>query len=163
MNDSIETLPPKNDSRVVILGLYSVLILSLIGQIIPVIAIQIGCALLLLILLAVAGHLRRKNQNGDVHDHAVYLIRTIWIWSFILMLGLGVTGYYASTLYTYDDFLMIAQSLAAGETDTKEVQKFGMLGLAATIPSLLYIGFRLSRGIWHTLRGTRLPHPKTMI
>ena len=163
MNDTPATENnSENNGKAIILGLYAGLVLALIGQIVPVMTLQLGGALLLLVLLACAGHLRKKYPPGtNINTHAVYFIRTIWAWSFILMICLGLAGYYASTLYSYDEFLTIAQTLAAGDTSGDEVRKFGMLGLVATLPSLAYLAYRLGRGLYHALRGTNLPHPKT--
>lgn len=159
-----QTTPHSNNDKTIILGLYAALVFALIGQIVPVIALQLGCAILLLVILAAAGHLRKKYQPDTlIHGHAVYFIRTIWIWSFILMLCLGAAGYYASTLYNYEEFLTIAQTLAAGDTSGDDVRRFGILGLSATIPSALYLIYRLGRGLWHAIRSTPLSNPKTLI
>ena len=61
MNDIAENPPPRDRDQPIILGLYGVFILSLIGQIVPVMSLQLTCAFLLLVLLAVAGYLRKKS------------------------------------------------------------------------------------------------------
>lgn len=158
--EKIEDPSDDTHNKAIIIGLYVLFVLSVIGQIAPAMSIQIGSALMVLVILAVAGHYRKKNASGLLHDHAVYFIRTIWVWSFILMICFGVAGFYASTTYSYDEFLSIAQTLAAGHTDDPQARQFGLLGLASTIPSLIYLSYRLGRGLWYILRDTPLPNPK---
>lgn len=146
------------------LMLYAGIIGSILAQFVPVSAIQGLGALGILAILFITGHLRRRSKaDSMIHSHATYLGRTIWIWSFILLISLVVAGYHASTQYSLSEFTEITRALAAHDIDDPAVREFIKIGLYAALPGVIYLVMRLARGIAAIARGNGIQNPRRLL
>lgn len=134
--------------RFKIINLYSLMLLTLACQCIPVDVVQIF-SLLMLFILITANRFVRQEQEKDsfLYQHSFFISRTLWMASIILTIGAVLAGFYLADHFGLQGLLNIGQSLAHGKTDTPEAQRILWSVVAGIVPGLIYLIQRAIRGL----------------
>lgn len=155
-------------------GLYVTLGLCVLMTCTPVMALQNFAGLLSLILLITAYILRYKSDKESLESHhATYIIRTIWVWSAFVILGMIGAGMMISQngdMSAIDDLINSANNgfipdedgveqtvNAYFETNYALILKTTLMWLA---PAQIYAIWRITRGLPRAMKGERLPNEK---
>lgn len=154
--------------------LYASFTAAIILLFIPLMSTQILGALLLLVALIWAYIMRGKDGIESLSgNHAAYIIRTIWIWGFFLSIGviIAVPWFYSIADHSaVENFMSQAANghLAATETVNDVMAEYMRTNLSPLImvsaitigPSVIYIIYRLARGLSRALKGYRVANTK---
>ena len=144
--------------------LYAIAIASILMQFAPVMPLQIFSMLLLLGLFATLPFYRRSVDPASGHySHVTWVNRSLWIWSFILILGMIAAAVLIATTFQHSDFLNVMNDLASMNTNTPMVRKFIWISSSAVAPSFFYLGWRLFKGLRTALRGLPVDNPKSLL
>lgn len=153
-----------NRDRKNALSIYIVTMGGLLLQIVPSMQAQLVSLIILGGLLIGLPILRRHAPEGSfVAQHSRYLFRTLWIWSIILTLGMAIAGYLISRDFTYAEVLEIITHLANMDTSDPGARRFMNVAAAATAPAMLYLFWRLGRGVVLILKDCPMKNPKTLL
>ena len=160
-----------------IIALYAAFGLCVITTSIPNMSVQ-NYAMLLTLVVLIAGYLLRKKSSEDSLEshHATFVIRTIWIWSAVLVFGMMGAGW---MVYEHGDASAIttmANSIMEGATPTEDdmnqaaetyfdtnydlIFKSMLQWLA---PAQLYAVWRIARGLSRALKGYRVQNLRSWI
>lgn len=158
-------------------SLYIILILSTVLSFVPLAVAQIASISLIVAVLVMAYLYRaRDNEDGLLYNHMTYLIRTIWIGSTFLSLGVIAAGIY---MYLQGDHSLIhdAANQIAGGTMLSEQALIGLtkdymsanknvliLGTGVFVgPAILYFIYRIANGYSRAAKGYRIANPKSWL
>lgn len=148
------------------LHLYIVFIISLICNVIPSTAIQFFGALLFIVALIAAYFYRAKhNKNTLVYTHMHFLIKTVWISSLFLAIGILAAVILAdhSLIHQTTDQVMNGMFLDEARLHSilADYTKTNLMIFILTLsPSLLYFLYRLVKGIMAVQDNKLMPNPK---
>lgn len=154
--------------------LYAAFAASIILLFIPLISTQLIGSLLILIALIWAYIIRSKAEHESLaHNHAAYIIRTIWIWGLFLTIGIIIAVPWLYSIADHSAIQNFMNSAATGtipESDAMNdvLGRFMRDNLSAFImvcgitigPSILYIIFRLAKGLSRALKGYRIANAR---
>lgn len=153
-----------NRDRKNALSIYIVMLGGLMLQTVPSMQAQMISLIILGGLLVGLPVLhRRAAAESFVAQHSRYLFRTLWLWSIILTLGMAIAGYVISRDFTYDEVLNIAARLAEMDTSDLGARRFMNVAAAATAPAMLYLFWRLGRGVFLIVKDRPMKNPKTLL
>lgn len=149
--------------------LYGALCAAVILQFVPLVVSQIIGTVFLSVVLIWAYVARRGAETESLrHNHATYIIRTIWLWSLLFAIGLVAFAiWFVSFMWAPLENVMLG-----GETDTQalmqslvneNMRQFSVMGMATLGPSILYIAYRIGKGLTRALKGYRLANPKAVL
>jgi len=154
-----------------ITNIYALLAVSLIMSFVPMMTAAVLAFAMFMAVLIGAYMFRKKAEAGSLtHDHMSYIIRTIWITGFFGIFSLAAAAIYVLQNYMPDALQPCAEAmLNAGEnasyaivadcmpefiSDNKMVFLNGTLIGAA--PIVIYIGYRLAKGLNRAVKGHRI-------
>jgi uncharacterized membrane protein len=144
------------------LALYALFIIALILQVMPFLAVQIFSLLLLGLTIVVITILKSGSiKDGLLHNHATYLARSFWIWSFLMSTGGLVASYLIYQQHSQQEWINIAHDLLENETDSVHYKVMARYFIASLAPGMIYLTYRLVRGLRRALHGYRLAKPKS--
>ncbi|MCK6418019.1 MAG: hypothetical protein L6Q57_03655 [Alphaproteobacteria bacterium] len=172
-----------SDERNTILYLYGFFGLAVLSSVIPHTLAAVISIVLILLILPLAYHLRRKaDAESLLANHATFIICTIWVGSFVAVAGL-LAG--STVLLLYIDHNPLYPCLSGimdghpvpmdgpglhalfspclGDYLSKNGTIFAISGLLAIVPPLAYVGVRYVRGLSRAAKGHRLAHPQAWI
>ena len=155
--------------------IYMALILSIVLQFVPVLAVQLFGAVLLLVVMAAAYVVRGpKDRDSLSTNHMTYLIGTIWIGSLFLSIGMGIATAWFLEAGNHTLFHQMIDGMMEGAVipeDMIEARFIDYLkdnmallvkiGLATVMPSLIYIAYRIWKGLSRAVKGYRIARPKS--
>ena len=160
-----------------IIGVYGLLLASIICGFVPMIIFAVFAAIFFSLALFVAGQKRRKSYiDNDIllTSHMTYIIRTVWISSFIGLITVTIASIYV--LKTYDpgpvsiclnDMMTGAatQDLEACFTNFAHANMgiFIRGTIIAAVPLVLYLALRLVHGIKDACAKKPIANPKTWL
>ena len=162
------------EQKNIINALYAMIMASTILSFIPVIAAQLGALVLfLMVLIAAYVYKSKDDEDGLLHNHMTYLIRTIWIGSTFLVLAMIVASFWIAGQSDNTALQSIVDQLGAGqmlneETITAAMKNYisdnqGLLlrvTLATIGPAMIYFVYRIANGFSRAWRGYRIAKPK---
>jgi|GEM_PF-5872703 uncharacterized membrane protein len=155
--------PEKRDpEQTKTLALYGVFIVALILQVMPSLTLQVLSLLLLFFAIVIITVFKNSAvQDGLLHNHATYLARSFWIWSFLMTIGAMIASFLIYKQHTPQEWMGIAQDLLENETDSVYYKSMAIYFIASLAPGLLYLAYRLAKGLHRALHGYRLAKPKS--
>lgn len=136
-----------------VLGVYITFILALISNFIPSTMIQAFGGILFFVVLCTAYFIRWKNKTVSFkNNHMTYLIRTFWIGSLILGIGMAlsllladhsiinntVEGMMNGISFSQEELTIIMRNYAF-----KNIVVFGL----TLLPSIIYLTYRTVKGM----------------
>lgn len=166
-----------------ILNMYGLFGASIILSVIPSSLAIVLSAVFFLILLVMAYQMRRKAEVESLqHNHATYVIRSIWIVALFSLITMLIASLYMLPGINYEPFLpcsnaLAGQGLAALESmSTMEMYSFiepcvdNFIGtnynlfvistLIAGLPLIIYMSYRFAIGLSRATKGHRIGNPK---
>lgn len=165
MNEPLSPNPedtPKNSDDKKTALLYAAAVIALIFQFMPQPALLLTSIILLFVFgIAVKVYSSNSRDGTLIHNHAIYLSKTIKIWSFFLFVSLVGAGLYVRTEYDFMQLVEIAGSFAEGKIETDEARRFAYIGVAAMAPSTIYLLYRIGKGLFFALRAEKLAKPRS--
>lgn len=155
--------PDKRDpDQIKTLALYATFIIALVLQLFPMMILQILSIVLLLGAVMVIGALRRDSASDSLlSNHATYLSRSFWMWSFMMSIGGAIGGYLLFTQHDFNSLMNIARDLSENQEKSEAFKMMSMYALASFGPGLLYLAYRIAKGLHRALHGYRLAKPKS--
>lgn len=124
-------------------------------------AIQLLSVALLAALGMVIGFCRRESEPGSLlQNHATYLSRSLWMWGFLLFLGVAGAGIYISKHATLATIQQMSQDLLAHNMNTPAVRSMLVPSAYGLVPSTAYIAVRFFTGLARAVGGYRVKNPK---
>lgn len=155
------------------IGMYMMFSAGIIFQFIPMISAQLFGLICIFVALIGAYLYKAKSQIGSLtYNHMTYLIGTIWVSSFLLLIGviiaviwvyqLGdhsvilnvVTGARNGVMFTTDELQIVMQNYIAMNMKLLLTATGSTLG-----PGLIYIIYRVTNGTRLCVRGERFDKP----
>lgn len=152
---------------------YGAFAASVLSNFIPLAIVQIfGLCLLLAILIGAYVYKARSKLDSLAYNHMTYLIGTIWISSFFLVIGLAVATYW---VYAQGNHALIQQVVAGMNSGAmytpadlqnvlsgyiKDNFKLLITATLSTIgPCVIYIVYRTTHGLARASKGYRIAKP----
>jgi uncharacterized membrane protein len=149
-----------------VLGLYVAFLGALFSNFIPLVAIQMLGGILFLITIIAIYIIRWKNKNASFkHNHMDYLIKTFWVGTLVLLIGIVLSVFFADHTPIYN----VVEGIKNGLVFTKEELDIVMINYAkdnilifglCLSPSLLYLFYRINRGIIETINYNKIENLK---
>ncbi len=136
-----------------ILSLYVGIFISIILNFVPVYSVQVfGFVFFFASLISCYIYRSRSKENSLQHSHAVYLIKTIWIFSLFLFIGIIAAGLLADNSSIHAIIDQASNGIMPNERAMEEVlinyMKNNMLVFMVTIgSSFIYAFYRLYKGM----------------
>jgi uncharacterized membrane protein len=164
-----------------IMAVYMILCLMVIFGFVPNFLFAVLVLLTFSILLPIAGHIRRKAAPASLTaNHMTWIIRTVWIGTLLaavtLLAGTGyvLSVYDPSPLQSCVDRLTIA--VQAGNEPGADLfnpcmasfmkvnqRTFLIAGVGAGLPVLLFMLWRVTKGIVHARRSERIENAESWL
>lgn len=159
-------------------NVYGALSASIFAQFIPNVTAQLFGICLFCMVLPAAYVIRRlsKEPDGLVKNHMTFIIRTIWLSSFALTIGTTIGSAfiynYGDNTVIYEFFDRIRTGSLIGLYDLEGVIKMYMIRNKSLIvstaifslgPCVIYIAFRLARGLSRAMKGHRIGNPNAWL
>lgn len=174
---------PQDPHRATVLNLYAALAVSLILSMMPhgIIAVL---SLFFMIGVLVAAYIVRSKVEPETlaENHATYIIRTIWIGSFLALITTTIGGVIMLSGINYEPFMPCADRLAAQGMEiaanasyiqvwelaspcfdtfiNANLSTLMMAGAITILPILIYFAVRFVRGLSRAIKGYRLAKPR---
>lgn len=151
------------------LTIYSGFLLAIIFNFIPVTFVQTFGAFIFLGLIIAAYIMRSQAEKESfMYSHMSYLIKTFWISSLILLIGIIESYIFAdhSIIYTTVNGVKNGSMLSETEINALLIEyiQANRLVFALTLgPSLLYLIYRTIKGIMLASKNTSIPNPKNWL
>ena len=165
-------------NRTAILGFYAVLSLVVIFTGLPNFSLQNIGYTLVTIALIVAYIARARWPRGDSFEenHSTYIIRTIWMYSFLFTIGAMVASWIVWQNGNRTALDELAESLVSGAQPTEETMDTAMkkylsdnmdmmlrVSRVWVCPSQLYLVWRILQGGGRAFKNYRVANPKSWI
>jgi len=169
-----------------ILNLYAVFGVSLILSVLPNIAAAILSLVFFVGVLIAAYAIRKKNEEHSLgENHATYIIRTLWISAFISLITTAIATGYMMNGIDYSTFEPCANTLA--NKGVAWMESAGTMAVYAVIepcvesfigfnktllmnsviiaggPIIIYMAYRMVKGLSRAMRGYRISSPKSWL
>lgn len=166
----------KERSRV--LQLYGAFTAALVLSLLPFISAAIVSLVLFIGLLIATGIVRRRAAPDSLaENHAIYLIRTIWVGGLVALISLALGSAYMLSMIDNTALQPCIESFMQNPGNDLMAMKllfepcfdsymsgnfltFAISGVLAAGPILLYFAVRLVRGLMRAKDGYRLANPR---
>jgi len=167
-------------------NLYALFGVSLVLCVLPYVSAAVLC-LVFFTWLLIAGYIIRgkADEHSLTHNHATYIIRSLWIGALISLITTCAASFYMFGSLDYGTFQPCADTLVgmgAGAVETMGFQEFYTLaqpciddfitfnkntlmvavGIGAA-PPLIYLAYRFIKGVSRATKGYRLADPKAWL
>ena len=156
-----------NKQQNTLASLYAVLFVLTAASLMPYPNVAVLGTILFLFVFIALYVFKAKAEEGDLlHNHTTYLIRSIWISSLLLILGI------AFFFFAGDHFVMtqmmedVAQTAAMPTEEDLHLlsqqylqDNISILTLSFA-PGLIYFLYRLCKGAARAVKGYRIQNPK---
>jgi uncharacterized membrane protein len=148
---------------------------------VPSPAFVIVALILFCIVPPLAGRIRRHaNPESLVANHMTYLIRTVWIFTLLALVTVIAATIYVLSVYDpgplQSCIATITAATQAGQNPDPQMLEpcignfalankttFAIGGLVAGLPAVLYLVYRLARGISRAQKGYRIDNVKNWL
>ncbi len=155
------------------IGLYFLLISSIIANFVPIAALQmLGLVLGLVMIIAAYVYRMRASLNSLSYSHSSFLITTFWVGSFLLLIGLIIAVIWVYLQGNHAAIYNMMDSLHKGvvinEYDTRLILEtyiqanmpILILSAFCTLsPGIAYFVYRLGAGLLRVLKGEHMSYP----
>lgn len=147
-------------------SMYALYIISIIMNLLPIFSIA-TLGMFIFLVTFIANYIlkfKADNQSAD-HGHYTYMAKTIWIFSFLVLIGL-VLSYFIGDHTIVNNMIQSAQN---GIMYTSEQ----MMGMTADyikdnallfggyfLPVIFYLIYRMGRGLYESMTGQVIDNPK---
>lgn len=155
-----------------IMQFYAAFAAAVVFNFVPLAVAQLfGVCLILAVMIGAYIYRARAKLDSLAYNHMTYLIGTIWVSSFMLVIGLAVATYW---VYAQGDHSLIEPFIAdmsSGTVDAARLEsamhdyiranmKLLITATLATMaPGVLYLVYRTAVGITRAGRGYRIAKP----
>lgn len=154
-----------------LLQLYSIFAAGLFLQFVPDAFLGIMSACLLCTVLIASYVFRYKSQGQDLqHNHTTYIIRTFWIGSLYLLIGILAASVLVYPQIDHTPVTQAVDEVMAGNTNintnaimmnlfwaNKNLLLF--IGIPLIAPGILFFIYRCVYGTSRVIKGYRVPNP----
>jgi len=164
LTPSIEEAPNKDPAYQKVLALYLGFIFVVLFQFPLAPMIQVASVILLFVLVSCIGFIRKESEKDSyIYNHATFLSRTLWMWSFMLTISVILAGVYISdsVQLSLEDVQSLTQDVMNNNLDTPIIHRLLPFALLTMAPSTLYIFWRYIVGLIHAIRGNFMKRPKS--
>ncbi len=169
-----------------ILNLYSVFGVSLILSVLPYASAAVLSLVFFLGVLIAAYAIRKKTEEHSLSEnHATFIIRTLWISAFLSLVTTAIATAYMMSGIDYSTFEPCANTLA--NKGTAWMESASMMNVYAVIepcvdnfldfnktllmnsvliaggPIVVYMAYRMVKGLSRAMKGYRLSNPKSWV
>ncbi len=169
-----------------ILNLYAAFGVSLILSVLPSMPAAILSLVFFVGVLVAAYALRKRTEEHSLgENHATYIIRTLWISAFISLATTAIATAYMINGIDYSTFEPCANNLA--NKGTAWMENAGTMEVYAIIqpcvesfisfnktllmnsviiaggPIIIYMAYRMAKGLSRAMKGYRLSNPKSWL
>lgn len=159
-HDASKNIWPPGQVKTLIL--YAAFIAAIVFQMIPVMELQILSIVLLLGCVVAIGIFRRDSPADSLlNNHATYLSRSFWMWSILMSLGGAIGGYLLFTQHDLQSLMNIARDLSDNQEKSEAFKMMSLYAAASFGPGLVYLAYRIIKGLHRALYGYRLAKPKS--
>lgn len=168
---------PQNKEQKAINNIYALLCVSLLMGFIPIMTAALLALLMFTGALIGAYVIRSKaDEHSLAANHMTFIIRTIWIASLFALISTAIASAYL--LPNYDNSMLMAcadqvvQNLGSGMTDPVLLEEklkpcmddfmqanksvFIIATIIAATPIVVYMGYRLAKGLSRAVKGHRI-------
>jgi len=149
-----------------ILGVYISFLYALFSNFIPLPIIQMTGLIVFIIAIISIYVMRAKSKNASFkHNHMEYLLKSFWVGSLILLVGIIISVFFADHTVIYN----VVDGMATGIVFTQEELNIVLMNYAkdnmlifglCLSPSLLYLFYRTNRGIIETVNYNKIENLK---
>jgi uncharacterized membrane protein len=155
-----------------IINIYSAFVASLLMQVIPSVAIQTFGLLLLICVFFGCYFYRSKEDKGSlIENHTTFIIRTFWIWSLFLLIAMGAAVFWILGTGGHEILIQSIDTILGGGSIPSEAElmrianRFFLNNLIALVvcfgPCIIYIAYRICKGLSRALKGYRVDNEKS--
>jgi len=172
-----------NSEQKKLYNLYALFAVSMLLAVIPHVAAALLC-LVFFTWLLVAGYVVRSRavEHDLVHNHATFIIRSLWIAALFSLITTILAAFYLLAEIDYSAFETCAESVVAISPERLEQMTMFELQtlvepclkpfiegnktvfinatLLAGLPALIYLAYRFFTGFMRMIKGHRLAKPK---
>jgi uncharacterized membrane protein len=151
------------------LQLYYAYIASIICNVIPSSTVQtFGLILFIIIFIATYIFRSKAKDKSFMHNHMHYIIKSIWISSLILIIGMIAAYFMADHSIIYNIMENAKNGLVLTQDQLNSIlmnyMRANLLVFIVTLtPCLIYLAYRLSKGIVYAKGGYIVPNLKSWI
>lgn len=168
------TPPTPDPEQKSVMRVYAALVASVILQAMPMVVAQgIGTLILFGAWVACGIVRRRSKPEGLAHNHMIYLSRTLWISSFLLIVGVALAGVWVLQEGDHSAIDRLANGIMNGSAPSEAalaaagkdyfLTNFRLILEASLLtigPGFAYFFYRTLRGFLRAGRGYRMADPK---
>ncbi len=166
----------RNKDIKIVTNVYAALTVSLLLSFIPVAGAALLATILFLGVWITSYVLRaRADQNSLTENHMTFIIRTIWIAGLFSLFTIGAASAYLLSLYDPSPLYQCTGNLNSTDTAAliaavqpcvdRFVQANMMVFINATLiaagPLVIYLGYRLFKGLARGIKGHRIGDTKS--
>jgi uncharacterized membrane protein len=162
-HDTLET-SGKDPAYLKVLALYIGFLFVVLFQFPLAPLIQVVSVILLFVLVSCIGFIRKESEKDSyIYNHATFLSRTLWMWSFMLTLTVILAGVYIgdAVQLSLEDVQTLSQDVMNNNLDTPIIRRLLPVAIFTMAPSTLYIFWRYILGITYAIKGNFLKRPKS--
>lgn len=156
-----------------IMQFYAAFVASILCNFVPMAIVQgFGLCLFLAVMIAAYIYKARSPLDSLLYNHMTYLIGTIWIGSFLLLIGMAIATYWVYNKGDHTLIMSFMDSVNSGVVPTPDqmegvmmqyIQVNKALLITATLstigPGMLYIIYRTVYAMTRASKGYRLAKP----
>lgn len=152
-----------------IMKIYGAFFASIIFNFVPSTIVQaFGGILLLIIVIATYIYRGRSNKESLMHSHMVYLIKSFWISSLFLAVGLAGAVALADHSIINEAVNTVASGALMSEAQIESIimdyMHTNLMVFALTLgPSIIYLAYRVIKGMMLTQKVLPIPNPKNWL
>lgn len=157
------------NSQNIITSLYIAFIIGLASNFIPSPSIQMVGGIIFLFAIPAAYILRSKNKlESYAYTHAQYLIKTFWIASLLLLIGAIISIFLADHTKINDVVAGMSQGMVFTQAELNAIlinyafDNIIIFGVCIG-PSLIYLGYRIIKGLIKAVNNQRIDNLKTWL
>ena len=142
-----------NKDKNTALQIYGVYLISLICNIVPSNAIQtFGMVLFIIIFIATYIYRSKSEENSLMNTHMRYIIKSIWVSSIFLMIGMIGAYLLADHSIVNQTVNAVKQGMMFSEDQINDLlltycKANSFVFIATLSPSLIYLTYRLIKGM----------------
>jgi uncharacterized membrane protein len=152
-----------------ILQIYYALIASVILSVLPSSVSQtFGFILFIVIFMATYYFRHKSDEKSLTHNHMQFIIKSIWISSLILLIGMGPAYVFADHQIIYDALNHVRAGNFLTESQINSILMDYMktnlfIFLFTLVPCLIYLVYRLCKGLAQAQKKEFIPNLKSWL
>jgi len=168
---------PQSKEQKTITNIYAILTVSLLLSFLPMASAAFLASLIFIGVWIAAYMIRRKHDHASlIADHMTFIIRTIWIAGLFTLITMSAATVYILSVYDPTMMMDCEGAMQAGTSMAdlenmvapcyEEFLRVNMPyfirgGLMAAIPIVIYMGYRLAKGVSRAVKGHRIGDTKS--